>query len=196
MLTTYTIQNWLTIWCFLVQILSCFWRWKWVASNTIALQAKVQHGANAASEVNHTNTDIQCNFSFLSGKHCQIAYILTIQMHIPKRKTKYNIFRTSFVPCMDTTLGLYIEQIYIYIFIKQRMLLFWKDIYSSWNHKVAFLTCTENDCGDSSCNGENVLWHMAEWLTAFTCGENCDWWKTTMTWGLQRSAVLHFICKR
>jgi len=39
------------------------------------------------------------------------------------------------------------------------MLLFWKDIYSSWNHKIAFLKCTENDCADSSCNGENVLWH-------------------------------------
>lgn len=175
MLTTYTIQNWLTIWCFLVQILSCFWRWKWVASNIIALQAKVQHGANAASEVYHTNTDIQCNFSFLSGNNCQIAYILIIQMHIPKSKTKYNIFRTSFVPCMDTRLGLYIEQIYIYIFIKQCMLLFWKDIYSSWNHKAAFLTCTENDCADSSCNGENVLWHKAEWLTTLTCGETCDW---------------------
>jgi len=73
------------------------------------------------------------------------------------------------------------------------MLLFWKDIYSSWNHKVAFLTCTENDCADSSCNSGNVLWHMADWLTKCTCGEICDWWKTTMTGeGLQKD-VQYFI---
>jgi hypothetical protein len=132
--TTYTIQNWLTIWYFLVQILSCFSRWKRVASNITALQAKVRHGANVVSEVYHTNTEIQCNFSFLSGKHRQIEYIFTIHMHIQKRKMKYNIFHTSFVPFMDTRLCLYTEQIYIYI--KQCMLLLRKDIYSSWNHKV------------------------------------------------------------
>jgi hypothetical protein len=84
-------------------------------------------------------------------------------MHIPKKGKQNTTFFTQVLSILCTLCYLYTPNRYnsVWFFCGRTFTTCEITNFTT----LTFLTCTENDCVCFSCNGENVLWHMVEWLT-------------------------------